>query len=73
LGLAIAANIKCPYCQLFHKGAAQMSGATEKELAESAFHASNTARWSAIIHAEHYDYQKFKEEFEKIGEHLQRE
>jgi hypothetical protein len=49
-----------------------MSGATEKELAETAFHASNTARWSAIIHAEHYDYQKFKEEFEKIGEHLQK-
>jgi len=34
MGLAVAANIKCPYCQLFHKGAAQMNGATEEELAE---------------------------------------
>jgi AhpD family alkylhydroperoxidase len=72
MGLSVAANIKCPYCQLFHKGAAQMNGATEEELAETAFLASYTARWSAIIHAQHYDYETFKKEFEQIGEHLQR-
>ena len=71
MGLAVAANIKCPYCTLFHKGAAQMNGATDEELAETAFLASYTARWSAIIHAQHYDYQKFKEEFEQIGKYLQ--
>ncbi len=59
MGLAVAANIKCPYCLLFHKGAAQMKGATEEELAETAFLASYTARWSAIIHAQHYDYDTF--------------
>jgi len=72
MGLAVAANIKCPYCQLFHKGAAVMNGATEEELAETAFLASYTARWSAIIHAQNYDYQKFKEEFEQIGQYLQK-
>ncbi len=72
MGLSVAANIKCPYCQLFHKGAAQMNGATEEELAETAFLASYTARWSAFIHAQHYDYETFKKEFEQIGEHLQR-
>ena len=72
MGLAVAANIKCPYCQLFHKGAAVMNGATEEELAETVFLASYTARWSAIIHAQNYDYQKFKEEFEQIGEYLQK-
>jgi AhpD family alkylhydroperoxidase len=72
MGLAVAANIKCPYCQLFHKGAAQMNGATEAEIAETVFLASYTARWSAIIHAEHYDYQKFEKEFKQIGEHLQK-
>src|SRR5512139_3807253 len=55
MGLAVAANIKCPYCQLFHRGAAMMNGATEEELAEIAFLASYTSRWSAIIHAQHYD------------------
>ena len=72
MGLAVAANIKCPYCQLFHKGAAAMNGATEEELAETVFLASYTARWSVMIHAQHYDYQKFKEEFEQIGEYLQK-
>ena len=72
MGLAVAANIKCPYCQLFHKGAAQMNGATEKEFAETVFLASYTARWSSIIHAQDYDYQKFKEEFQQIGEYLQK-
>lgn len=72
MGLAVAANIKCPYCQLFHKGAATMNGAREEEFAETVFLASYTARWSAIIHAQNYDYQKFKEEFEQIGEYLQK-
>ena len=72
MGLSVAANIKCPYCQLFHKGAAMMNGATEEELAETVFLASYTARWSAIIHAQHYDYKKFEEEFEQIGEYLQK-
>jgi AhpD family alkylhydroperoxidase len=58
-GLAVAANIKCPYCTLFPKGAAMMNGATEEELAETAFLAGYTARWSAIIHAQHYDYDTF--------------
>lgn len=71
MGLAVAANIKCPYCQLFHREAAKMNGATDEELAETAFLASYTARWSAIIHAQHYDYETFKDEFEQIGEYLQ--
>lgn len=58
MGLAVAANIKCPYCTLFHEGTAMMNGATEEELAETAFLASYT-RWSAIIHAQHYDYDTF--------------
>ncbi len=70
MGLAVAANIKCPYCQLFHKSAAQMIGATPEELAEIAFLASNTSRWSAMIHAQHYDYDTFAKETKQIGEYL---
>ncbi len=70
MGLAVAANIKCPYCQLFHKSAAQMMGATPEELAEIAFLASNTSRWSAIIHAQHYDYDTFAKETQQIGQYL---
>lgn len=71
IGLAIAANIKCPYCQLFHREAAKMHGATEEELKETAFLASWTARYSAMIHGMNYDYGTFAEEFERIAEHLE--
>jgi AhpD family alkylhydroperoxidase len=72
MGLAVSANIKCPYCQLFHTAVAKMNGATDAELAEVAMLASQTARWSAIIHAQHYDYDTFEKELGKIGEHLQK-
>ena len=70
IGLAVAANIKCPYCQLYHKTAAKLHGATDEELSEVAMSASFTARWSAMIHAQNYDYQTFANELERIGEHL---
>lgn len=70
MGLAVAANIKCPYCQLFHKSVAQMAGATPEEFAETAFLASYTSRWSSMIHAQHYDYDTFAKETQQIGEYL---
>lgn len=73
IGLAVAANIKCPYCAHFHRGAAQMHGATEEELEEAYVLASFTSRYSAMLHAMGYDLGTFKEEFARIGEHLQAE
>jgi len=70
LGLAVAANIKCPYCQLFHISVAKMLGATPEELAETAFLASYTSRWSSMIHAQHYPYETFAKETEQIGQYL---
>ena len=70
IALAVAANLKCPYCQLFHTGAAKLLGASDDELKEVFFLASFTTRWSAMIHAQHYDYDKFAKEFAQIGEHL---
>ncbi len=49
-----------------------MNGATEEELAELAYLARDTTGWSAMIHAQHYDYGTFKKEFEQIGEFLQK-
>ncbi len=37
MGVAIAATIKCPYCIHFHTRAAKMNGATDDEIAETAF------------------------------------
>jgi AhpD family alkylhydroperoxidase len=71
-GLAVAANIKCPYCQLMHTALAKLHGATDEELAEVYYLASLTARWSAMIHAQHYDWKIFEKEAQLIGQHLQK-
>ncbi len=70
IGLSTAATMKCPYCQLFHLSAAKLRGATDEELAEVAYLSSFTARWSNMIHAQHYDYAKFRLEMEQIVAHL---
>ena len=69
VGLAVAANIKCPYCALMHTAMATLNGATDKEIAEVAFLASFTARWSAMLHALQYNYDTFAKEVHQIGEH----
>jgi len=72
MGLAVAANIKCPYCTLMHTAMATMNGATDDEIAETAFLASLTARWSAMLHALQYNYDTFVDEVHKIGEYAQK-
>lgn len=70
MGLAVAANIRCPYCEAMHKDMALMHGATKDELTEVIFLASLTARWSAMIHAQHYPMEQFDRERLQMGEHL---
>jgi AhpD family alkylhydroperoxidase len=72
IGLAVAANIKCPYCSLMHTAMATGYGATDKELSEVAFIASLTARWSAMLHALQYNYDTFVKEVHQIGEHAKK-
>ena len=71
VGLAVAAAIGCEFCRHFHKGAAQLHGATDEELAEISFVASYTPRYSALIQAQDYDIEQFKSEVETIAGHLQ--
>jgi len=71
-GLEIAANIKCPYCELMHTAMAKFHGATEEELAEIYYLASLTARWSTMIHSQHYNWETFEKEAQQIGKYLQK-
>jgi len=73
MGLAIAANIKCPYCTLMHTAMATMAGATDKEISEVAFLASYTPRWSAMLHALQYNYDTFSQEVRQIGDYAQKQ
>jgi AhpD family alkylhydroperoxidase len=72
IGLAVAANIKCPYCQYDHLNGAKFEGATDEELAEVYYLASFTSRWSAMIHAQNYDLETFIKESKKIFEHFEK-
>lgn len=71
MGLAVAANIKCPYCAVFHREAATMHGATEAELREVYSLSSFTARYSAMMHAQQYPLEEFESKLEQIADHLQ--
>lgn len=73
IGLAVAANLKCPYCQHMHLGMAKAYGASEEELSELAFLASFTSRWSAMLHAQNYDLDQFKKEAAQIGDFMNKE
>lgn len=70
IGLAVAATLKCPYCETFHRGAAMMYGATEEELKEVGTITGQTAFWSSVLHAQNYDINTFTKEFNAIGERL---
>ena len=69
IGLAIAANLKCPYCTLMHTAMATGYGAKGDEISEVAFLASMTARWSAMLHALQYNYDTFVKEVQQVGEY----
>lgn len=71
IGLAMAATLGCEYCRHFHKGAAELHGATEEELSELFFLASYTPRYSAMLQAQDYDMNQFQSETEQIAAHLQ--
>jgi AhpD family alkylhydroperoxidase len=70
MALAAAAAMKCPYCQTFHKEVAKMYGASEAELNELAVIVAQTSFWSAILHTQNYDMNKFVQELQAIGVHM---
>lgn len=70
ISLAVAATLKCPYCETFHRGAAQMHGATNEERAELGAIVGQVTFWSSVLHTMNYDMATFMKEFQAIGEHF---
>lgn len=68
--LAASAAVKCPYCELYHREACKMLGATEEELSELAVLVASTGFWSNTLHTMNYDIHKFAKELEKAGKHM---
>ena len=70
MGVGIAGATKCQYCAFFHAAAAKLFGATDEEIEEAAHYAKSTSGWSAYLNGMQFDYEEFKEEIQKIGEHV---
>ena len=72
IGLAVAANLKCPYCTLMHTAMATGYGATGEEISEVAWLAAQTASWSAMLHSLQYNYDTFTKEVHQVGENAKK-
>ncbi|MHB1415137.1 MAG: carboxymuconolactone decarboxylase family protein [Chloroflexota bacterium] len=70
MGLAVAAQMQCPYCIYFHKEAAKFWGASEAEIKEALTMAFMTAGLSTYIAGSGYDIDQFKQETDKIFEYV---
>jgi AhpD family alkylhydroperoxidase len=69
IGLGLSAVSKCRYCTLFHTEMAKLYGATDREIEEAVHYAKSSAGWSAYLNGMQVDYDQFKDELRRAGEH----
>jgi AhpD family alkylhydroperoxidase len=62
IGLAVAAQIPCRYCVVFHTEVARLNGATEAEIREAVGMASLTRHWSTFLNGTLTDEPTFRRE-----------
>ena len=70
IGLAVSGATRCRYCVYFHKEAARLFGATDEEITEASLVAKNTMAWSTYLNAMAYDFEEFRQEFDRIADHV---
>src|SRR3954464_465864 len=70
IGLAVSGATRCRYCCYFHAEAARLFGASEEEITETALVAKNTMAWSTWLNAMAYDFDEFRQEFDRIAQHV---
>lgn len=66
IGLAVSAQVPCPYCIYYHTRSAMMMGATKEEINEAVAMAGVTRQWSTVLNGQHTDEKKFKSEADQI-------
>lgn len=69
IGLGLSAVSKCRYCTLFHTEMAKLYGASDEEIEEAVHYAKSSAGWSAYLNGMQADYDQFKDELRRAGEH----
>jgi AhpD family alkylhydroperoxidase len=66
IGLAVAAQIPCQYCILFHTEAAKLNGASDAEIREAVAMASLTRTWSAVTNGSMTDETQFRKDIDQV-------
>ena len=70
IGLGAAAATHCPYCTYFHRAAAGMMGASERQCEEAARFASDTVKYSTYLHGLQVPIDEFKKQADEMGEYM---
>src|SRR5579864_2544635 len=66
IGLAVAAQIPCRYCIVFHTETARLNGASETEIREAVAMASLTRHWSTFLNGTLTDEAVFRRETDQV-------
>jgi AhpD family alkylhydroperoxidase len=66
IGLAVAAQVPCTYCILFHTEAAKLNGASDAEIKEAVAMAAITRKWSTMLNGALTDEPQFRKEVDQI-------
>ncbi len=66
IGLAVASQIPCRYCVVFHTEAARLNGATDPEIREAVAMASITRHWSTFLNGMLIDETMFRRETDQV-------
>jgi AhpD family alkylhydroperoxidase len=66
IGLAVAAQIPCPYCVAMHTEVAKLHGASDQEIREAVAVASIARHWSTVVNGSLIDEAQFRKEVDQI-------
>ncbi len=72
IGLAVAAQIPCRYCIVFHTEAAHLNGASDDEIREAVAMASLTRHWSTFLNGMLTDEAVFRRETDQVVANIRR-
>jgi AhpD family alkylhydroperoxidase len=72
IGLAVASQIPCRYCIVFHTEVARLNGATDAEIREAVAMASITRHWSTVLNGTLTDEATFRRETDEIMANVRR-
>lgn len=72
-GIAVAAQMQCPYCAYAHTAFARLFGATDAEIEDAAHTAKHTAGWSSYLRGLDYDLDEFKREVDQACENMKKQ